>query len=294
MAVIGTGKAHGACSLLHAAGTGYGAAIALDLPVMVKALDKPSKRQLNDADDLLASVVDIWVENDLTLSNGLETSDIHWAVASKIPPNRGLKSSAAVSIAAIKALCEATDTELSDAEIVNLSSQAQIRAGVSITGSIDDSWACLTKGWKLIDANAENVSDGVVMSGPGLNSDDWIVLIATREPRKSRPSLDDFAPMFQEFEKALVALQQGEILNCLTINGRAVCSITNDIIGRKIANDAFINGARASGMTGSGPAVVIVIPRLVESSAERIKSRLERIMTKEQIVETKFLSQDSD
>ena len=50
MAVIGTGKAHGACSLLHAAGTGYGAAIALDLPVMVKALDKPSKRQLNDAD----------------------------------------------------------------------------------------------------------------------------------------------------------------------------------------------------------------------------------------------------
>ena len=294
MAVIGTGKAHGACSLLHAAGTGYGAAIALDLPVMVKALDKPSKRQLNDADDLLASVVDIWVENDLTLPNGLETSDIHWAVASKIPPNRGLKSSAAVSIAAIKALCEATDTELSDAEIVNLSSQAQIRAGVSITGSIDDSWACLTKGWKLIDANAENVSDGVVMSGPGLNSDDWIVLIATREPRKSRPSLDDFAPMFQEFEKALVALQQGEIVNCLTINGRAVWSITNDIIGRKIANDAFINGARASGMTGSGPAVVIVIPRLVESSAERIKSTLERIMTKEQIVETKFLSQDSD
>ena len=32
MAVIGTGQAHGACSLLHAAGTGYGASIALDLP----------------------------------------------------------------------------------------------------------------------------------------------------------------------------------------------------------------------------------------------------------------------
>ena len=42
--------------------------------------------------------------------------------------------------------------------------------------------------------------------------------------------------------------------------------------GRKIANDAFINGARASGVTGSGPAVVIIIPSLVRSSAERIKS----------------------
>ena len=41
MAVIGTGQAHGACSLLHAAGTGYGAAISLDLPVIVKALDRP-------------------------------------------------------------------------------------------------------------------------------------------------------------------------------------------------------------------------------------------------------------
>ena len=145
MAVIGTGKAHGACSLLHAAGTGYGAAIALDLPVMVKALDKPSKRQLNDEDNLLTSVVDTWIENNLILPDGLEPRDIHWAVASKIPPNRGLKSSAAISIAAIRALCDATDTKLSDAEIVDLASQAQIRAGVSITGSIDDAWACLTK-----------------------------------------------------------------------------------------------------------------------------------------------------
>ena len=53
MAVIGTGQAHGACSLLHAAGTGYGAAISLDLPVIVKALDRPSKRELKDPDNLL-------------------------------------------------------------------------------------------------------------------------------------------------------------------------------------------------------------------------------------------------
>ena len=294
MAVIGTGQAHGACSLLHAAGTGYGASLSLDLPVIVKALDRPSKRELNDPSNLLSAVVDTWVENELPLPDGLEKDDIHWAVASKIPQSRGLKSSAAISVAAVKALCEATQTSLDDADIVSLSSQAQIASGVSITGSIDDSWACLTKGWKLIDANAEDISSGVIMEGAGLNPDDWIVLIAAREPRKSRPQLEDFAPMFNEFEKALIALQQGELLNCLTINGRAMCAVTNDIQGRKIANDAFINGARSSGLSGSGPAVVIVIPSLVKSSADRIKSTLQRMMPADQIIETKFLAMDSD
>ena len=294
MAVIGTGQAHGACSLLHTAGTGYGASIALDLPIIVKALDRPSKRQLEDSDGVLPAVVDAWVSNGLALPEGLEANDIHWAVASKIPQNRGLKSSAALSVAGIKALCEATNTDLSDFEIVSLSSQAQMNAGVSITGSIDDSWACLTKGWRLINANAEDIESGVVMSGPGPNPDDWIVLIAARDERKSRPELENFAPLFQEFEKALIALQQGEILNCLTINGRAVCSVTNDLQGRRIANDAFINGARASGVTGSGPAVVIIIPSLVRSSKERIKSALSRLMSSDQIIETKFLSLDTD
>lgn len=294
MAVIGTGQAHGACSLLHAAGTGYGASLSLDLPVIVKALDRPSKRELNDPDNLLSAVVDTWVENELPLPDGLEKDDIHWAVASKIPQSRGLKSSAAISVAAVKALCEATQTSLDDADIVSLSSQAQTASGVSITGSIDDSWACLTKGWKLIDANAEDISSGVIMEGAGLNPDDWIVLIAAREPRKSRPQLEDFAPMFNEFEKALIALQQGELLNCLTINGRAMCAVTNDIQGRKIANDAFINGARSSGLSGSGPAVIIVVPSLVRSSADRIKSTLERLMPADQIIETKFLAMDSD
>ena len=294
MAVIGTGQAHGACSLLHAAGTGFGASISLDLPVIVKALDKPSKRVLRDSNNLLDAVLDAWLERDLPLPEGLIKEDIHWAVASKIPQSRGLKSSAAVSVAAIKSLCQATDTELSDSEIVDLSSQAQMMANVSITGSIDDSWACLTKGWKLIDANAEEIAEGVIMEGAGLNPDDWIVIIALRDERENRPELEDFAPLYNEFEKALLALQQGEILNCLTINGRAVCAVTNDMQGRKISNDAFINGARSSGLTGSGPAVVIVIPSLVSSSAERIKSTLSRILPEEQIIETRFLSQDSD
>ena len=47
-------------------------------------------------------------------------------------------------------------------------------------------------------------------------------------------------------------------------------------------------------MTGSGPAVIIVIPSFLKASFVRIKSILQRMVPKEQIFETKFLSLDSD
>ena len=53
MAVLGKGNAHGACSLLHAAALGYGANMALDLPMTVRLLDRPSKREVNDEDGVL-------------------------------------------------------------------------------------------------------------------------------------------------------------------------------------------------------------------------------------------------
>ena len=85
MAVIGSGNSPGACSLLHAAGTGYGASLSLDLPVIVKALDRPIKRELNDPDNLLGNVVESWLASGMRLPEGLEKEDIHWAVGSNIP-----------------------------------------------------------------------------------------------------------------------------------------------------------------------------------------------------------------
>ena len=84
MAVLGTGKANGAISILHAAGTGYGCSLPVDLPVMVKLLDAPSKRELNDPDELLTSVLDAWESKNLPLPK--DRDSLHWAVASRVPP----------------------------------------------------------------------------------------------------------------------------------------------------------------------------------------------------------------
>ena len=70
MAILGSGNAHGGCSLLHAAGLGYGASIGLDLPLAVRLLDKPSKRDIKDPDELLPAILDAWIAGGYEFPNG--------------------------------------------------------------------------------------------------------------------------------------------------------------------------------------------------------------------------------
>ena len=294
MAILGSGEAHGACSLLHAAGTGYGSSIALDLPVAVRLLDKPSKRELKDPDGLLDAVVGVWTDNGYDLPNELKPEELHWAIASKIPPKQGLKSSAAVSIAALRSLCDATEIDLETHRLVELSAQAQFQAGVSLTGSIDDSWACSTKGWKLIDINSDTIEEGVIIQGRGPESSDWTVLIISRDKEKQPVTLEDFQPFFNDFQQALSAIQEGDLLNSITWNGRAVSGVLEDGEGRRMANDAFVNGARAAGISGSGPAVIIIIPSITPQTTKRIKSLFSTGKYNCTIIETTFLNSEDE
>ena len=70
MAVLGKGEANGAISLLHAAGLGYGASLAIDLPLIVRLLDSPYKTQPDDQDDILGHTIRIWQDNGYTLPAG--------------------------------------------------------------------------------------------------------------------------------------------------------------------------------------------------------------------------------
>ena len=293
MAVLGKGSAHGACSLLHAAALGYGACVALDLPITVRLLDRPSKREVVDPDDVLRHLMEARINEQHPLPEGFESDDLHWGVNSKIPAKQGLKSSAATCIAALRALCDATDTALEPYELVHLAAQAQLAAGVSLTGSIDDAWGCMTPGWKLIDVQAP-VSEGVLLENQGLSEDDWTVLLVLREPRTEQPNLEDFAPHLNAFQQAFEAIQAGNALVAMTWNGRGMAAVLRDIEGRKMTNDSFMNSARAAGISGSGPALVIVVPKQQQPTVERIKSWYTTRHKNVEIIETSFLSADTD
>ncbi|MGB0489892.1 MAG: hypothetical protein ACPHK3_07200 [Candidatus Poseidoniaceae archaeon] len=285
MAVIGTGSANGACSLLHAAGIGYGASLALDLPVNVRLLDAPPRREVDDPDGLLDAVVNAWTEAGHPSPEG----EFHWAVRSSIPPRQGLKSSAAVAIAGLRALAEATNLDISTPALVELAGAAQLAAGVSLTGAYDDAWAAAEQGWRLIDVGATSAEERVVMEGEGLSPEDWKVLILTGTEREKHPPLESFAPHASHFQHALLALQEGRPLVALTQNGRGVVAATQDHQGRQLANHAFVNGGRAAGITGSGPAIVIVVPAGIEQPIERLKQQYAHRVPDRELIETQFV-----
>ena len=194
-------------------------------------------------------------------------------------------------MAGLRALCDATDVELEPHELVGLAAQAQLASGVSLTGSIDDAWSCMEAGWKLVDVQAP-IAEGVLLDEPRLDSEDWTVLLVLRGPRETMPTLDDFASQVTAFQQALAALQEKKPLVALTWNGRGTVAALKDIEGRKMANDSFMNSARAAGVSGSGPALVIVVPPQSGPTLERIKSWYSMRYPNSELIETSFLSKE--
>ena len=229
--------------------------------------------------------MEVWRQSEHPVPNG----ELFWSVKSEIPPRQGLKSSSAVAVAAIKALCDASDYNLENADIVDIAAAAQLASGVSITGSYDDTWAALEGGWKLVNSNAEDARSGVLLESPGPNSDDWNVLLVCRGDRENKPQLEDFTFHQQAFVQALNALQEGNDLVALTWNGRGVVGALNDPIGRKLTNDAFVNGARAAGISGSGPAIAVFAPAVNTQSIEQLKKWYSRAGDVE-LIETKIIN----
>ena len=120
--------------------------------------------------------------------------------------------------------------------------------------------------------------------------DDWTVLLVLRGPREVQPNLEDFASQATAFQQALSALQEKNPLVAMTWNGRGTVAALRDIEGRKMANDSFMNSARAAGVSGSGPALVIVVPKQQKPTVERIKSFYSSRHPNATIVQTSFLS----
>ena len=250
MAVLGRGEGHGGISILHALGAGYGATVSIELSTRVQLRDSPVKKEPKDTHGLLLAVVETWSEAGHPLP---DSEELHWAVRSEIPIGRGLKSSAALAVACIQALCDATETTLENHQIVDIAAEP---------------------GWKVVDPNVP-AAEGVLMEGLIEESQDWIILILDRGPRTIEPDPEQFQMHAGQFQQAITAVEQEKIFNAMIQNGRAVAAALGDAHGRKACGDMSILGCRVSTISGSGPAIALILPKAQESTLRRVKQTIE-------------------
>ena len=278
MKILAEAEANAAISVLHALGLGKGCSVGIDLKVTVRLVSEPQEIE-DDFHSLLQSVVFIWRENNLPLPD-----NFGWQILSNIPIGQGLKSSSAISCAALKSLNLATWAGLNDSEIIDLSVSSQRHAGCTVTGSMDDSWASISSGWKLVDPQ-QPAEQSVLIKGE--IKDDFCIFIILRGKRSNEIITQNFRTQLTIFERALSSLSSGSIFHAMSANGMAVAAATGDDEALRICNNAIANGALSAAITGSGPAISIVC--FIED-----KALIEDVLRKThyEIIETNFMKSD--
>ena len=276
MKVLGEGAANGAISILHSLGLGKGCSIGIELSTEVTLVDEETIIS-DDSHGLLDAVEKCW------RSEGLPIPDkFGWVIRSDLPIGQGLKSSSAVANAAFRALNNGSWTGLSDSEIADLSVAAQRIAKCTVTGSMDDTWASLQSGWKLVDPKLRS-SDSIILQGE--IEEDYCVIIILRGRRGAIIAEDSFRLQRPIFERSLASVISGSPIDSISSNGIAVAAATNDHLALRISNSLIAFGAVASGITGSGPSISVVCyeeskkmlrDKIHEMGLETISTRLSR------------------
>ena len=97
MTVLGRGRANGGVSVLHAAGTGRGCSVGIELMTEASLVSDQTPVP-EDEHSILDSVVAVWTD-----SGYPDPGVVGWMVNSDVPIGQGLKSSAALACAAARA-----------------------------------------------------------------------------------------------------------------------------------------------------------------------------------------------
>ncbi|MDO5843549.1 MAG: shikimate kinase [Methanocorpusculum sp.] len=248
--MTGFGKSHGALTVVNAIASGFGSAFGINLETRAEA--------------------DIRKKSGFTLEiNGIESSpkfaelliheispEIKGAAVktfSDIPLSMGLKSSSAAANAILLASADALGVEISPLELLKKNTRASINAGVSITGAFDDAAACLLGGLVFTDnKNCEIVSRREMPEGISA----VIHLPKYITPKSVFPS-DKLREKKSEVEKIYLHALDGDVFKAMYDNGKCTCEALG--ISTKTADFALSCGAKAAGLSGTGPATGILV-----------------------------------
>jgi len=256
--MIGTAGCRGAATIVNAIATGKGAAFGISLETDVSVDLSDGKGRIALAEQAEGgSLVEGCVRSAIKKSKlGYECHGTV-TIRSEIPISRGLKSSSAVSNAVVLGTVRAigSDKDLSDRDIILTGIEESIKAGVTITGAFDDACACYYGGAVM----TNNRTFQILRQYPMDEDLEVLIHVPERRIEKSTVKGLDFSRISKEVEKAFELAMKGQFLKAMEVNSRAYSKVLD--VSEDVAELARKNGALAAGISGTGPATVVLCER---------------------------------
>lgn len=264
--MTGRASCRGAATIVNAIPTGKGAAFGITLQVdaEVELTVGPGREVDGPAEgaDLVIGCVDAVLRAGRNDPGGFRVR-----LGSDIPISRGLKSSSAASNAVVLAAARAIGLPADDMWVISTAVDESLKAGVTVTGAFDDATACYLGGAVVTDNRERRIISR------GAMDPDLSVVIHVPEGRIPKSSVKDldFGPARAASEAALAHALAGEYAKAMEINSKACSEVLG--LSEDVALLARERGAVAAGVTGTGPATVVLSKR---EDVQRLKALLER------------------
>lgn len=237
-------RVNGAITAVNAIASWKGAAIGIEMEALARA-KASNDLSLSPEDPLVIEAAKEALE--FVGGRGVELE-----VTSNIPIGWGLKSSSAVANAVVLAVIGAYEERVNLIDAIKLSVRAARRAGVTITGAMDDAAASMLGGLVITD----NSRDELLMRIP-LPELDVAILLPSKESAKPTSSVDSGRiSKYSSLTNSLIELLPKRLWEVMTLNGL----LYSELLGFNVepALRAIELGVLGAGLSGTGPAVAAV------------------------------------
>ncbi|MEM0448235.1 MAG: shikimate kinase [Methanomassiliicoccales archaeon] len=254
----GKGRSHGAGTIVNAIAAGKGAAFGLNLITEAEVeLDYSKKINviIEGFEGEPTALVERCVLNVLNREAPRQGYGATVTTRSQIPISRGLKSSSAAANAVVLATYEALGIKVDPLKAVRIGTKSAIEAKVSVTGAFDDACASMLGGVVLTDNRRERVVRQDLLPA-GLVA---VIHVPGYQVRKSSLPLDRIRAIAPAAEAAFERARKGRYAEAMLINSLAYSSALGQSLDAMYR--ALGAGAYAAGLSGTGPATVILVER---------------------------------
>jgi shikimate kinase len=278
--VEGTAHCYGAATIVNGIATGLGAAFGISLKTVAKVELTNDVGKFNvtiEGDKSENPAMAICCVRNVLKKFGLEAQyGANIITNSEIPISRGLKSSSAAANAIVLATYNTLEKDYNDMEIINLGIDSALEGKVSITGAFDD--ACATYFGNVV--VTDNIKREILNQYSMKEDHEVIIHVPDQKIKKTDVDTEMLKDIKPKIKEAHDLAMNERYLEGLTLNGMTYGTAMG--LNTDIAKKALTAGASAAGISGTGPATVILAIK------DKMDEILEALGTKDRIIVTKI------